>query len=84
MAEPIIAIQDLTHSFGRGMLRKPVPSEVSRGDFDGAFGVWQTTLLTLIGGLRSLQEGSLRVLGHSGLSHSSDGGWTIAGDTVSE
>jgi hypothetical protein len=41
MAEPIIAIQDLTHSFGRGMLRKPVLSEVSHGDFDGSLRVWQ-------------------------------------------
>jgi putative ABC transport system ATP-binding protein len=71
MAEPIIAIQDLTHSFGRGMLRKPVLSEVSLSIEPGEVvilmgpsGCGKTTLLTLIGGLRSLQEGSLRVLGH--------------------
>jgi putative ABC transport system ATP-binding protein len=69
--EPIIAIQDLTHSFGRGMLRKPVLSEISftiePGEvviLMGPSGCGKTTLLTLIGGLRSLQEGSLQVLGH--------------------
>jgi putative ABC transport system ATP-binding protein len=69
--EPIIAIQDLTHSFGRGILRKPVLSEVSLtiepGEvviLMGPSGCGKTTLLTLIGGLRSLQEGSLQVLGH--------------------
>jgi putative ABC transport system ATP-binding protein len=71
MAEPVIAIEDLTHSFGRGMLRKPVLSEVSLtiepGEvviLMGPSGCGKTTLLTLIGGLRSLQEGSLQVLGH--------------------
>jgi putative ABC transport system ATP-binding protein len=69
LLEPVIAVQDLTHCFGRGALRKPVLSDVSfainPGEvviLMGPSGSGKTTLLTLIGGLRSLQEGSLKVL----------------------
>lgn len=71
MVESVVAIQDLTHSFGRGVLRKPVLSDVSLtigpGEvviLMGPSGCGKTTLLTLIGGLRSLQKGNLKVLGH--------------------
>jgi putative ABC transport system ATP-binding protein len=69
--EPVIEIQQLNHYFGKGVLRKPVLSDIDlsiyRGEvviLMGPSGSGKTTLLTLIGGLRSLQGGYLSVLGH--------------------
>lgn len=68
--QPAIAIKNLTHYFGQGQLRKQVlidiNLEIYRSEIvimTGPSGSGKTTLLTLIGGLRSGQEGSLQVLG---------------------
>lgn len=76
MIEPVIDIQGLNHYFGSGRLRKQVLFELEAEIFPGEIvimtgpsGSGKTTLLTLIGALRSSQEGSLRVLGQE-LRHS--------------
>lgn len=68
--EPIIAIDHVSHYFGHGNLRKQVLFEVCGAIMPGEVvilmgpsGSGKTTLLTLIGALRSTQEGSLRLLG---------------------
>jgi putative ABC transport system ATP-binding protein len=67
---PIISIADLNHFYGEGSLRKQVlfginltlePGEIVL--MTGPSGSGKTTLLTLMGALRSVQEGSLKVLG---------------------
>ncbi|MGF1521879.1 MAG: DevA family ABC transporter ATP-binding protein [Leptolyngbyaceae cyanobacterium] len=69
-SEPVISISHLNHYFGRGELRKQVlfdlTLKIDAGEvviLTGPSGSGKTTLLTLIGGLRSAQEGSLKVLG---------------------
>jgi putative ABC transport system ATP-binding protein len=64
-----IRIKDLQHYFGEGALSKQVlydnNLEVGRGEIviiTGPSGSGKTTLLTLIGTLRTVQEGSLEVL----------------------
>ena len=66
----VISVQNLNHYFGKGQLRKQVlfdiTLEINAGEIiimTGPSGSGKTTLLTLVGGLRSAQEGSLRVLG---------------------
>ena len=68
---PIISAHQLSHTFGKGALQKFVLSEVSlslqSGEIvilEGPSGSGKTTLLTLLGALRSVQSGSLTVLGH--------------------
>jgi putative ABC transport system ATP-binding protein len=70
MKESVISIQNLNHFFGKGQLRKQVlfdiNLEINAGEIvimTGPSGSGKTTLLTLVGGLRSAQEGSLSVLG---------------------
>ncbi len=65
-----IAIEDVSYSFGKGALRKQVlfdiATQINGGEIiilTGPSGSGKTTLLTLIGALRSAQEGSVRVLG---------------------
>lgn len=66
----MISIRDLNHHFGQGRLRKQVLFDIHL-DIDpgeivlmtGPSGSGKTTLLTLISGLRSVQSGSLCVLG---------------------
>lgn len=65
-----VAIQNLRHSFGKGSLRRPVLTDISLSLnpseivlLTGPSGSGKTTLLTLIGALRSVQEGSLQILG---------------------
>jgi putative ABC transport system ATP-binding protein len=66
---PII-VQGLNHSFGKGELRKQilfdVSTEIQAGEIvivTGPSGSGKTTMLTLVGALRSAQEGSVRILG---------------------
>ena len=68
--EPIIAIDHVNHYFGAGRLRKQIlfeiTTEIQPGEIVimmGPSGSGKTTLLTLIGALRSTQEGSMKVLG---------------------
>jgi putative ABC transport system ATP-binding protein len=66
---PAIQIQQLNHAFGQGQLRKPTLIDINltlgQGEIvilTGPSGSGKTTLLTLMGALRSPQEGSLTVL----------------------
>jgi putative ABC transport system ATP-binding protein len=66
-----VKVSGLNHYFGEGDLRKQAlfenNLEVRRGEIvimTGPSGSGKTTLLTLIGTLRTVQEGSLRVLGN--------------------
>ena len=68
---PDRASTGVSHHFGAGALRKQilfdVSAEIAAGEIvivTGPSGSGKTTLLTLIGALRSTQEGSLHVLGH--------------------
>jgi putative ABC transport system ATP-binding protein len=68
--EPVIAIDRVNHYYGKGHLRKQILFEVTANIYPGEIvfmtgpsGSGKTTLLTLIGALRSTQEGSLQVLG---------------------
>jgi len=65
-----IQLANVNHYFGSGSLRKQILFDVSveirRGEIvivTGPSGSGKTTMLTLIGALRSAQEGSVRVLG---------------------
>ncbi|OWY67227.1 ABC transporter [cyanobacterium TDX16] len=67
---PVISIQNLNHYFGQGELKKQVlfdiNLEIMPGEIiimTGPSGSGKTTLLSLMGGLRSAQEGSLKILG---------------------
>ena len=69
--EPTIEARDLQHYYGEGELRKQVLFDinllVAPGEIvviTGPSGSGKTTLLTLIGTLRTVQEGSLKVSGH--------------------
>jgi len=66
---PVVSIKNLNHSFGEGQLRKQtlfdINLEIYPGEIvlmTGPSGSGKTTLLTLIGALRSIQEGSLKIL----------------------
>jgi putative ABC transport system ATP-binding protein len=65
-----IEISNLNHYFGKGNLRNQVLFDINltikSGEIiimTGPSGSGKTTLLTLIGGLRSAQEGSLQIIG---------------------
>lgn len=67
---PVIAIDNLNHYFGEGSLRKQILFNINLQVYPGEIvimtgpsGSGKTTLLTLIGGLRSGQEGSIEILG---------------------
>jgi len=69
-AAPPIAVENLNHWFGKGPLRRQVLCDVSTtipaGEIvivTGPSGSGKTTMLTIVGALRSAQEGSVRVLG---------------------
>ena len=66
---PVISSQNLNHYFGEGDLRKQalfdINLDIHAGEIiimTGPSGSGKTTLLTLMGGLRSAQEGSLKIL----------------------
>lgn len=68
--QPVIQIKNLCHYFGTGSLRKQIlfdidltiqPGEIVL--MTGPSGSGKTTLLTLMGCLRSIQEGSAKILG---------------------
>ncbi|MBC8000374.1 MAG: DevA family ABC transporter ATP-binding protein [Leptolyngbya sp.] len=68
--QPVISAQRLNHYFGEGDLRKQalydINLDIRVGEIiimTGPSGSGKTTLLTLMGGLRSAQEGSLKILG---------------------
>jgi putative ABC transport system ATP-binding protein len=65
-----IQVRGLNHSYGKGELKKQILFDVSveirAGEIvivTGPSGSGKTTMLTLVGALRSAQEGSVRVLG---------------------
>lgn len=65
-----IKVEGLSHFFGKGNLRKQIlfdiTTEIPAGEIiivTGPSGSGKTTLLTLVGALRSAQQGSIRVLG---------------------
>jgi putative ABC transport system ATP-binding protein len=68
--ENAVAITHLNHYYGQGSLKKQVLFDINlqikRGEIiilTGPSGSGKTTLLTLMGSLRSAQEGSLSILG---------------------
>lgn len=68
--QPVIQIKNLCHYFGTGSLRKQILFDISLtiqpGEIvlmTGPSGSGKTTLLTLMGCLRSIQEGSAKILG---------------------
>jgi len=67
---PPIVVENLNHWFGTGPLRRQVLCDITatipRGEIvivTGPSGSGKTTLLTIVGALRSAQEGTVRVLG---------------------
>ena len=65
-----IRVSGLNHSFGKGELKKQilfdVSTEIQAGEIvivTGPSGSGKTTMLTLVGALRSAQEGSVQILG---------------------
>jgi len=66
-----VRIEDLNHTYGTGELRKQVlfdnDLELARGEIvimTGPSGSGKTTLLTLVGALRTVQDGSVQVMGN--------------------
>lgn len=67
--EPAIAIKNLNHYYGKGVLKKQTLFDINVEIFSkeivimtGPSGSGKTTLLSLIGGLRSVKAGSLKFL----------------------
>jgi putative ABC transport system ATP-binding protein len=67
---PIISLRDVNHWFGSGENRKHALKDLSLDIYPGQIiictgpsGSGKTTLLTMLGGLRSCQDGSLKILG---------------------
>ncbi|HLY06482.1 MAG TPA: ABC transporter ATP-binding protein [Rhizomicrobium sp.] len=68
-AAPVVVAKDINYSFDAGSARKQVlfgiDFQLERGEFvilTGPSGAGKTTLMTLVGALRSIQSGSMRVL----------------------
>jgi len=67
--KPVVDINNFNYYFGKGTLKKQILFDINHKIYEGEIvimtgpsGSGKTTLLTLIGGLRSPQEGSLKVL----------------------
>ena len=67
---PAVDLKELSHSYGTGTMRRQVLQgvnlSVAAGEvvlLTGPSGCGKTTLLTLVGALRSVQQGSVQVLG---------------------
>jgi putative ABC transport system ATP-binding protein len=76
---PAISITHLNHYYGQGSLRKQVLFDINlqidRGEIvimTGPSGSGKTTLLTLMGSLRSVQDGNLSILGQALLNASKE------------
>ena len=81
---PAISISHVNHYYGQGSLQKQVLFDINlhidRGEIiimTGPSGSGKTTLLTLMGSLRSVQEGNLSILGQE-LHHASKEQMTLA------
>jgi putative ABC transport system ATP-binding protein len=68
--EPVISLQNVNHWFSGGGERKHALKDISLDIYPGEIvictgpsGSGKTTLLTMLGGLRSCQDGSLKILG---------------------
>jgi putative ABC transport system ATP-binding protein len=68
--DPVISVKNVNHFFGEGELRKQILFDVSADFFPGEIviltgpsGSGKTTALSLMGALRSVQDGSVRILG---------------------
>jgi putative ABC transport system ATP-binding protein len=68
--EPVISIRNINYFFGKSNLRKQVLHNINLDIYPGEIvimtgpsGSGKTTLLSLIGALRSCQDGSLKVIG---------------------
>ncbi len=75
--QPVVRVKGLNHSFGEGEFRKQIlfdnTIDLRSGEIvimTGPSGSGKTTFLTLIGALRTVQEGSVKLMGQelSGLS----------------
>ena len=68
--DPLLTIRNLSHSLGQGTLKSQVLFDINLEIYAGEIAIMtgpsgsgKTTLLTLIGGLRTIQTGSVRLLG---------------------
>lgn len=68
--DPVISLRHVNHWFGNGEARKhalkDISLDINPGQIvicTGPSGSGKTTLLTMLGGLRSCQDGSLKILG---------------------
>jgi len=71
-SQPVVRVEGLNHYYGEGLARNQVlfdnRIEIPAGQLvvmTGPSGAGKTTLLTLIGALRSVQEGRIEVLGRN-------------------
>ena len=67
--EVLISVEKLSHAYGKGALHQQIltdiDTEIRSGEIvilTGPSGSGKTTLLTLMGALRSAQQGSLKIL----------------------